>query len=123
MSEKSFVIKSIEDIKFVEMPDMRDQEPTMKEFNPDIPILDLVKMTCPSYDICNHPLIKKYGYGTFGATCENWYWDDNIINASEEELWKIFALIKASDAANYRYMYQKEVYEFRKFKREMGMSR
>lgn len=72
----------------------------------------------PSYEICNHPLIRKYGYDTFGIICEAWYWKDNLNEANEEELWKIFALIQASDLVNYRYWYRKEVFEFRKYKQK-----
>jgi hypothetical protein len=124
MTEKKFVIKEITSIKFIdsttgeEIKDMRDEELIQKEFNPNIPILDLVKSVSPSYDICNHPIIRKYGYDTFGSICEAWYWRDNLSEASEEELWKIYALIQASWLANYEYWYHKEECEFRKYKRE-----
>lgn len=126
MSEKKFAIKDIDfsSIKFYnattgeEIIDSRDKEPIKREFDPNTPILDLVNSVSPSYEICNHPLIRKYGYDTFGSLCEAWYWSDNLSQASETELWKIYALIQASSLANYQYWYDKEVYEFRKYKRE-----
>lgn len=121
---KKFTIESIDldNIKFYcngqELTDVRDIKPVEEKFNPDTPILELVRATCPSYEICNHPLITKYGYGTFGMACEMWYWNDNLSEASELELWKIFALIKASDSSKYQYWYDREVYEARKNKKE-----
>lgn len=119
-----FEIVDIADVKFIntktseEIKDIRDQEPVEKKFNPDTNILDLVKSVSPSYDICNHQLIRKYGYDTFGSVCERWYWKDNLNEATEEDLWKIYALIQADWLAYYVYWYHKEVYEFRKYKRE-----
>jgi hypothetical protein len=124
MKEKKFIIKEISDIKFIdaktgkEVQDIRDIPSIEKKFNPDTPILDLVKSVSPSYEMCNHPLIRKYGYDTFGSVCERWYWKDDLSEASEEELWKIYALIQADWLAKYSYWYNKEVYEFRKYKKE-----
>lgn len=126
MGEKKFGIKSVDfsSIKFYnattgeEIQDIRDREPVERKFNPETPILDLVKATSPSYGLCNHPLIRKYGYDTFGSICEAWYWNDNLSEASEEELWKIYAMIQADWLINYEYWYNREVYEFRKYKKE-----
>lgn len=124
MKNKKFGIKEVIDIRFYnattgeEVLDTRDIEPVKEEFNPNIPIIDLVKSVSPGYDICNHPLIRKYGYDTFGSIYERWYWNDNLSEASEEELWKIYALINTSSLVNYYYWYRKEVYEFRKYKKE-----
>ena len=120
----NFSIKGIADIKFFnittgeEIKDSRDIEPIERKFNPDTHILDLVKSVSPSYEICNHPLIRKYGYDTFGSICEAWYWNDNLSEVSEQDLWKIYALIQASWLSKYEYWYHKEQYEFRKYKRE-----
>jgi hypothetical protein len=124
MKEKTFCIKEIKDIKFYnattgeEIKDIRDEEPIERKFNPNTPILNLVKSSYPSYELSSHPLIRKYGYDTFGSICEAWYWNDNLSEASEEELWKIYALIQADWLSNYEYWYHKEQYEFRKYKRE-----
>lgn len=124
MTDKKFQIRDIKNVKFIdintgkEIPDSRDIEPVYKKFDPDVPILDLVKKVYPSYEICNHPLITKYGYGTFGCAIELWYWNDNLSEASEEELWKIYGLIQADWKTEFYYLYNKEVYEFRKYKRE-----
>lgn len=124
MQDKKFAIKEIIDIKFIdpktgeEIKDYRDTEPTFKKFNPNIPILDLVKSTSPSYDLCNHPLIRKYGYDTFGSIYEAWYWKDELNEATETELWQIYALIQADWLNHYQHWYRKEEYEFRKYKRE-----
>lgn len=125
--DKKYIIKEIESIKLYnietgeEIKDVRDEKPVEKKFNPNIPILDLVKSSCPSYELTIHPLIKKYGYGTFGMIVERWYWRDNLSEASELELWQILALIKADEAEQYKYWYKKEVYEFRQFKRDQGI--
>lgn len=124
INNKKFAIKEITDIKFYdvktgeEVKDIRDMKPIKKNFNPDTPILELVKSCSPGYEICNHPLIRKYGYDTFGSINEAWYWNDNLSEASELELWQIYALIQASDAVKYQYWYRKEMYDFRKYKRE-----
>jgi hypothetical protein len=122
--KKQFVISEISDIKFYstvtgeEVKDIRDEEPIEKEFNPDTPIMELVRSVSPSYNLCRHPLIRKYGYDTFGSVCEMWYWHDNLSEATEEELWKIYALIQSDWLAKYEYWYRQEEYEFRKYKRE-----
>ncbi len=124
MKDKKYEIKEIIDIKFMdvttgeETQDIRDRKPVERKFDSNRNILDLVKSTYPSYEMANHPLIRKYGYDTFGSICEAWYWKDNLMDATEEELWKIYALIQADWLVQYEYMYSKEVYEFRKYKRE-----
>lgn len=110
---KKFSIKEVNEVKLIdtktgeEIKDIRNTEPIEKKFNPNTPILDLVKSSVPSYEICNHPLIRKYGYDTFGSICENWYWKDNLSEATELELWKIYALIQADWAATYKCMIKK----------------
>lgn len=124
MGDKKYYVVGKPEIKFYnattgeEIIDIRDQKPIERKFDPDIPILDLVKSTSPSYSLCTHPLMKKYGYDTFGSICEAWYWDDNLSDATQEELWKMYALIQSDWAMRYRYMYDMEVYEFRKYKKE-----
>lgn len=124
MNNKKFGIKEVLNIRLVnpktgeEIKDIRDTEPTERKFDPSVNILDLVKSTSPSYEMCNHPLIRKYGYDTFGSIYEVWYWKDNLSEATELELWQIFGLIQADWLANYEYWYRKEEYEFRKYKRE-----
>jgi hypothetical protein len=122
--DKKFAIKEVSGIKFVdsmtgkEMVDLRDREPIRKNFNPNTPILELVKSVSPSYELCNNPLIRKYGFDTFGSICEVWYWNDELAKATNEELWKIYGMIQADWLSQYEYWYHKEVYEFRQFKRE-----
>ena len=122
--KKKFGVREVLDIKFydlktgLEAQDIRDKKPVEEKFNPNIPILQLVKSTSPSYEMCNHPLIRKYGYDTFGSICECWFWHDNLSEATEEELWKIYALIQADWLATYEYWYRREVYEFRKYQKE-----
>ena len=123
MSESKFAIKQVYSIRFLdkdgnEIPDIRDVQPVQRKFSPNTPILDLVKSVYPSYELSNHPLIDRYGYGTFGSVCEKWYWNDNLSEVSDGELWKIFALIQADWLSKYEYWYNNEVYEFRKYKRE-----
>lgn len=122
------MLKEILDIKLYnsktgeEIKDIRDKPPIEEKFDPNISIIDLVKSSSPSYEMSQHPLIRKYGYDTFGTIYEGWYWKDNLSQASELELWKIFALIQADWLKKYEYMYDKEVYEFRKYKREHSKS-
>lgn len=116
-NNKKYGIKKMYDIKFYnaatgeEIKDIREDDPQLKKIDYNKPILELVKSVLPSYSIANHPLIKKYGYDTFGNICEAWYWKNSLNEASELELWKIYALIQSQDKLDYEYYYRKLEHE------------
>lgn len=58
-------------------------------------LINLVKGIKPSYDILDNPLIKNNGY-YIGGFVDNWYWNNNLENLSEEQLFEIYQLSKNS---------------------------
>jgi hypothetical protein len=121
------ILKSIESIQFFDQEgklviDARDTEPTLtkRNFVGAVDILSLVKCVYPSYELASHPLISKYGFGTFGSEIERWHWNSNINSANTLELWKIYGMISADWSARTEYLYQKIVKEYRDYMRKHG---
>lgn len=81
---------------------MKNSRPTKVKFNPDTPVLDLIKSSYPSFELSEYPLLKKYGYIMEGI-CEKWIWYDSINRVSELELWKLYALIQADWLTYYKF--------------------
>jgi len=127
MEEKKFAIKEITSIKFIdittgeEIVDMRDKEPILQETNINLPILDLIlHHTTVPFDWCNEELFTKYGYAFFGI-CDGWNWyEDKLRAAPEIDLWKIYGLCNEYWCNQYEYWYDREVKEFRDYKRSKG---
>jgi len=112
-----FEIKKVSELKFINKEtnepinlNHRDK-PIKKEIDYNLPIIELLRRETPTYELSTLPLFKKYGYDTFGSICEGWYWGDNLKEATELELWKMFAMCSADWGNTYKYWYYEKEYQ------------
>lgn len=122
----NFKIKEITSIKLVdkkgnEIQDIRDKVPILKETKIRLPIMELILIhTIVPLEWANKEPFCKYGY-LYCGICDIWSWDEEKLKfAPEIELWKMYGLCQEYWCNKYEYWYNKEVKEFRNYRRKNG---
>ncbi len=126
MKDKKFVIKDIAELRFFNLDggpaqDIRDKKPVEKKFNKDKSIKELLMESTIPLIWMSDDFFKKLGHDASRPLCDMWNWEeDKIDKVDEKDLWKAYGLISGYWLSFYEFLYEKEVYEFRKYRREQG---
>lgn len=124
MSE--FEIKEIKSLKFCDkngepLIDSRDKEPVERKFDISENPLDILRKCTVPYEYWNNELFTQYGRGVSWSSYDKWEWDSKKLDRIlAKDLWKMIALCEAHWRNKYQYWYDKQVKEFRDYKREKG---